>query len=76
MWYVDNGDERGDGTGARETARSRKVRELLEKTGILLIQHTDEDWSAKGWHSAWEVSDLEWHVDGLWFRCRLSKRLA
>ena len=60
---------------ARDTPRALKGIVLLKETGVLIIQRHSDDMSFKGWHSVWEIEDLEVRGPGFWFRCKLGKRL-
>jgi hypothetical protein len=76
LWYVD----RAPGS-FMDTPRSERVIALLRKKSVLLIQRDGPNQEFRGWHSAWEIEDLE--VRGsdargsFWFKCRLKQpRLA
>jgi hypothetical protein len=74
--YKDSGAEMNS-TNVKSTPRGRKVNDLIQKTGIVLVQHNGDGHSSAGWHSAWSVTNVRSHdeIDG-WVQFDLAKRLA
>jgi len=80
LYYRDGFPGRAE--SVQETVRSLRVIELLQKTGILIIQNDaggrDRGMFAfKGWHSAWRIANLKIRpCQGVWFECDLVECLT
>jgi hypothetical protein len=77
MHYKDNGAETPHRSiCVAPTTRGRKVNELIEKTGIVLVQRDGIGFAALGWHSAWSVRNVKRPPETEFVEFDLGERLA